>query len=886
MTLAPGTTLGPYQIVSQLGSGGMGIVYLAHDPRLDRSVAIKLLPPDLTRDETAKQRFLQEAQAASALDHPNICSIFEINETPDGQLYLVMAHYEGETLKERIARGPLALDDAIGIATQVGRGLAEAHGAGIVHRDIKPANLISGGFSPTPISPSRSSAAVLSLVLVALMHVPLAWAQPADATAPPAAVGIGGARPVGVALRTSEAPAIDGVFNERMWREATPLTDFIQAEPFEGQPATQKTEVRILYDDNAIFLGVTLHDTDPSRVVTTDTRRDAGLGDQDSFQVIFDTFRDRQNGFVFGTNATGIQYDAQVRSEGNASSSWDGSWEVRTQHGASGWTAEFRIPWRTLRFGPPPQTWGVNFMRNIQRTRERTYWAPLPREFTLSRLSSAGELRGLDLRAPRNFKMLPFVVSSANRNFTPGSQADLNGDWGFDAKFGVTPSLNLDVTYNTDFAQVEVDTQQINLTRYNLRFPEKRPFFLENSGLFTVGKGRDLDLFFSRRIGLDDQGNLVPIKGGVRLSGKASGFNIGILNMQTDDVARALGSNFTTLRVSRDLPSRSSLGAIFVNRTATGSHAGADNWNRTWGLDGKLGVREALTLMGFAARTETPGFSGRQYAYNVDTEYDDGRYRGIFEYGVTGENFNPEVGFLDRDFGYRRLYWRIEETMRQDRIRSWGFREFLPHVNYTRYDYLDGGGLQSAELHIDNHWDWENGNYISTAVNGTWEGLKEAFRIYPGIIVPPGDHGGLRFTLRANTDRRKWLFGHIQWDVGRFLTGDQNSIHQQVVIREGGRFTVDTSWTHRAVTLPQGAIHTNLGNMRVTYNFTPSVFVQSLIQYNDRTERWSTNLRFHVLETAGTGLFVVYNDTESLEGLGPVNRAFIIKYVRQFDILR
>lgn len=718
------------------------------------------------------------------------------------------------------------------------------------------------------------------------MHVPLARAQPVVATASPAAVGIGGARPVGVALRTSEAPAVDGVLNERMWREAIPLTDFVQADPFEGRPATQKTEVRILYDDSAIFLGVTLHDTDPSRVVTTDTRRDAGLSGQDSFQVIFDTFRDRQNGFVFGTNATGIQYDAQVRSEGNANSNWDGSWEVRTQHGTSGWTAEFRIPLRTLRYGSAPQTWGVNFMRNIQRTRERTYWAPLPREFDLSRLSSAGELRGLGLRTPRNFKILPFVVSSANRDFTPGSQADLNGELGFDAKFGVTPSLNLDLTYNTDFAQVEVDTQQINLTRFNLRFPEKRPFFLENSGLFTVGKSPDLDLFFSRRIGLDDDGNLVPIKGGVRLSGKASGLNIGVLNMQTDDVARAPGSNFTTFRVSRDLPSRSSLGAIFVNRTATGSQAGADNWNRTWGLDGKLGVREALTFSGFAARTETPGFSGRQYAYNVDTNYDDGRHRGNFDYGVTGENFNPEVGFLDRDFGYRRISWRIEERMRQERIRSWGLREFLPHVNYARYDYLDGGGLQSADLHVDGTFDWENGNFISAAVNGRWEGLKEAFLIYPGIIVPPGDHGGLRFTLRANTDRRKWLFGRSQWDVGRFLTGDQHSILQQVVIREGGRFTVDTSWAYRAITLPQGAFHTSLGNMRVTYNFTPSVFVQSLIQYNDRTERWSTNLRFHVLETAGTGLFVVYNDTESLEGLGPVNRAVIIKYVRQFDILR
>ena len=248
-----------------------------------------------------------------------------------------------------------------------------------------------------------------------------------------------------------------------MWQDATPLDRFVQAEPFEGQPGSERTEVRILYDDEAIYVGVVCYDRDPSLIVTTDTRRDAELGEMDSFQMIFDTFRDQQNGFVFGTNAAGVQYDAQVRDQGDQASSWDGSWEVKTNTTETGWSAEFRIPLRTLRYGPAPQTWGVNFFRNIQRTRERTYWAPLPRVYNLGRLSSAGELRGLNLQTPRNFKLLPYVVSSANRSFTPGAETDLDGDVGFDAKFGVTPSLNLDLTYNTDFAQVEVDTQQINL---------------------------------------------------------------------------------------------------------------------------------------------------------------------------------------------------------------------------------------------------------------------------------------------------------------------------------------------------------------------------------------------------------------------------------------
>jgi hypothetical protein len=690
-------------------------------------------------------------------------------------------------------------------------------------------------------------------------------------------------RPIATAVAAAEAPTIDGVLDDRIWQSATPLDGFMQAEPLEGQPASEATEVRIVYDDEAIYVGAMMYDRDPSQIVTTDTRRDASLGEMDSFQIIFDTYRDQQNGFVFGTNAAGIQFDGQVRDQGQTSSSWDGSWEVETAVTESGWTAEFRIPLRTLRYGPPPQTWGVNFLRNIQRQRERAYWAPLARVYSLGRLSSAGELRGLNLQTPRNFKLLPYVVSLANRNFSQDTDTSLDGDFGFDAKFGVTPSLNLDATYNTDFAQVEVDTQQINLTRFNLRFPEKRPFFLENSGLFTIGKGQELDLFFSRSIGLDDTGALVPIKGGGRLSGKVHGYNVGVLNMQTDDVRSNPGNNFSVLRVSRELPSRSGIGAMFINRTATGSLARSGDWNRTWGADARLGLGDHFRTSGFAARTETPGLGGRDYAYNIDTEWDDGHSRAGFEYGETGEDFNPEVGFLENEDGYRRFLVRFEETLRQERVRGWGFRELLPHVTYTRYNYLDGG-LQNADLHLDNHWDWENGNFVSAALNGTWDGLREPFEVYPGIVVPAGEHGGLRLWGRANTDQRKAISVRGAWDLGRFLTGNQNSPSATVTIRRGGNFTINTTWNYRSIELPQGSFHTNLGNMRVTYNFTPSVFVQSLIQYNDRTDRWSTNLRFHWLETAGTGFFVVYNDTEALNGLGPVDRTFIVKYVRQFDL--
>jgi hypothetical protein len=659
-----------------------------------------------------------------------------------------------------------------------------------------------------------------------------------------------------------------------------------------------------------VYVGVTLYDSDPSQVIVTDSRRDSSLGDADSFQMIFDTYHDRQNGFLFGTNAAGVQYDAQVRDEGQGGGggggggaafggggraqtgsgggsnvNWDASWDVKAQITDIGWTAEFQIPLRSLRYGPPPQAWGLNFSRNIRRKREQTYWASVPRQYTLNRLSLAGELRGLDLAAPRNFTITPYITGSANRDFGSRPKTTNDGNIGFDTKFGVTPSMNLDVTYRTDFAQVEVDEQQINLTRFNIVFPEKRPFFLENAGLFSVGRQGDVDLFFSRRIGITDDGALVPILAGARLSGKASGVNVGLLNIQTEEVGLTPANNYTAARVNRELPNRSSVGGIFVGQTATGDLAGTNNWNRTWGVDGKLGVGETLTFSGFGAKTETPGLSGRQYAFNGGVAFQTRAHRANLEYGEVGEDFNPAVGFLRRTDGSRRLSYGWFTTLRSPKINEMGFRELAPHFSYQRFSNLQGE-LETATLHMDNHLDWENGNYIAPGLNIQWEGLSRPFEIYKGIVVPAGNYRSPHLAWRTNTDRRKAVFFNFDWDYGEFLSGRQNNISPAVSWRKGGSLNVVGRWTRNNIDLPQGAFKTNLGSLRATYNFSTTLFAQTLIQYNDLTDRWSTNLRLTWLRTANTGIFVVYNDTESLNGLGPINRAFIIKYSHQLDVFR
>ena len=466
---------------------------------------------------------------------------------------------------------------------------------------------------------------------------------------------------------------------------------------------------------------------------------------------------------------------------------------------------------------------------------------------------------------------------------TTPTRTRYDGDVGFDMKFGLTPSLNLDVTYNTDFAQVEVDEQQINLTRFNIFFPEKRPFFLENAGTFAVGKAGATDLFFSRRIGIDEETkSLVPILGGMRLSGKLRDFNVGFLNMETKHVAGfTAANNFTVGRISRELPNRSSLGGIFVNRSATGAAAGLNDWNRTWGLDGKLGVGQHLTVNGFAARTETPGRARSESAYDIRAEYQRSGGRTWFEFDQVGADFNPEVGFLERS-DFRHISAGVFKNVRPNI--KW-LRELRPHSSYNAY-WNFRGFKESDRLHIDSHIDFENGYFISPAVDIGAEGLREPFEIYPGIVVAPGFYRSVTFAPRFNTDQRAPVSLEAEADVGGFLSGSQRSFGFTVAGRKGSKANTSVRWRHNDIELREGAFQTNLVQWRLNYSITPLKYIESLIQYNDRARNWSANLRFGWLSSAGTGFFFVYNEGQGLNGLGPISRSFIVKYTRQFDILR
>ena len=406
-----------------------------------------------------------------------------------------------------------------------------------------------------------------------------------------------------------------------------------------------------------------------------------------------------------------------------------------------------------------------------------------------------------------------------------------------------------------------------------------------------------VELFFSRAIGIsnDGSGTLLPIDGGARLTGKARGFNVGLLNMQTARVNAQPGTNFTAARVSKNLPNRSEFGVIAVNRVATGDGVGSENWNRTFGADGRWGIKDSTTISGFAAGTQSPGEREGQYAYSGAFDYRTRTYETQLSYAEVGRDFNPQVGYLRRPDPYRQGNMTLRRHIRNAGLRSVGLREFEPHVSYESFWGLDGY-QETATLHVDGRWDFENGYTIgSAALNVQYEGLRVPFQVYPGVIVPAGNYRSPYFLLNANTDRRKWISAALGANIGGFLSGSQVSLAPTLNVRKEGLVTSSIRWTRNDIDLPQGKFATNLASARVTYNLTPLINVSTLVQYNDLTDRWSTNLRFTWLRTAATGLFVVYNDTEGfnmtpvgsryLNGTGPVNRSFVVKYSYQIDVL-
>lgn len=703
-------------------------------------------------------------------------------------------------------------------------------------------------------------------------------------------------RPTARAVALMVQPEIDGeVMEDPVWQGITPFGDLIQTQPSFGEAASEKTEIRIAYTSDTFYLSVVCYDANPEQLVVSDARRDANLDNTDAFIFIMDTYQDGQNGFIFGTNSLGVEYDAQVDNEGQGNNNanrqqggtiggfnlnWDAAFEVKAKVGDFGWSAEFAIPLRTIRF-QAGRDWGINFRRNIRKTNEIAYWASLPIGFSLNRLSLAGTLTGLELRNPGNLKLIPYVLGRLDKNYElPDPEREFTPEAGGDIKYSITPSLTLDLTYNTDFAQVEVDDQQVNLDRFNLFFPEKRPFFLENAGLFSVGSPGEVDLFFSRRIGIGEDGNIVPIIGGARLSGKLNRTNVGFLSMFTDDVADAgiEKNNFTAARVNHEFKGRTALGAAFISRTGLETD---NDYNRTFAIDGKLGLGNKARMSGYYARTVDPDRPDDAHSFKFQTDYQWNNWVMRAAYTEVGEGFNPEVGFLLRS-SFRKPEALILHHMRP-RKENTKILEYRPHISYRGYWNFEGF-QETGFLHIDNHWEYKSGLEFHTGINFTTEGVVEAFEISDGVVVQPGTYNHAESQLVFFTNRSKPVSVNIRSVMGGSFGGSRYLNSATVSFRRGDKFNADFGYQYNRFNLPVGDFSANIFRSQITYAFTPTMFVQGLIQNNSTRKLWAANIRFSWLQRANTGLFIVYN--HNLQERSPLNNSIILKYTRIFDLVK
>ena len=702
------------------------------------------------------------------------------------------------------------------------------------------------------------------------------------------------------AIRLIEPFRLDGRLDEAVYRDVPPLTGFLQTLPNEGSPATEETEAWIMFDEENVYVSARLWDSAPeSEWVANEMRRDTQqLRNNDTFSASFDTYYDRRNAVNFYTNPLGARADLQHTNEAYGNSDWNPVWDVRTGRFEGGWTVEMQIPFKSLRYRPgTSQIWGVQLRRAIRRKNEWAHLTLIPQSAVrgnsggtaIIRVSRHATLVGLEApAASRNLEIKPYAISGVetDRAAIPATSNDGYADAGLDVKYGVTQNLTADFTVNTDFAQVEADEQQVNLTRFELLFPEKREFFLEGQGIYqfassgffsSAGSENIPTLFFSRRIGLES-GELVPILAGGRLTGKMGSFDVGALSIQTGE-KEGLGvesTNFTVLRLRRDVFRRSSIGALFTGRSAS---TVADGSNQTFGLDARFAFLQDLSLTGYYAKTRTPGLSEDDQSYLGNFSYQSDLWGAALEHLRVGENFNPEVGFLRRR-GFRETLASARFSPRPASIEAIRKLTFQASLDYL--EDAEEGFVESREGQVQFQIEFESSDLFDLAYTDSYELLERNFRVNRKVTVPPGRYAFRDVNIGFSLGLQRWYSGNLAVQRGSFYDGDKTTVGLS-----GGRVNVSTrlslepSLSFNWVDLPRGSFRADLAIARINYAFTPRMFLGGLVQYNSDNDSFSTNLRLRWEYRPGSELFIVYTearDTNVLDRFSELsNRGFTVK---------
>ena len=682
------------------------------------------------------------------------------------------------------------------------------------------------------------------------------------------------APPAVTATRLNEGAAIriDGVLDEAEWQRAAATTDFTQRDPDNGAPATERTEVRVLFDGDRLIVGARLFDSDPGRVLGNQMQRDQSFAADDRFIVTLDPFLDGRSGYVFQTNPVGALSDALIAPSGNSDNnrefgsginrSWDGIWTARVRRDAEGWTAEIEIPFRTLNFDPRLDAWGINFQRTVRRRNEESLWTGHLRNQGVAQMSNAGRLQGLSgISQGVGLDLKPYVVG--NLSSSPGRGRTGNvatGDIGLDIFYNLTPALRANVSLNTDFAETEVDQRRVNLTRFPLFFEEKRDFFLQGASYFDFGRefGNQVTPFFTRRIGLDARGVPQPIDAGAKLTGQVGAFDVGLLQVRTRDTATTAGSDFTVSRVRRRFFQQSYAGVLYTRRSdrlaaAPDLHtAGADFSLRT----STFLEAKTVDLSGWWVHTTNPRDTGRDIGRGLRLQFPNDPFYVDFSYRELQEHYNPAVGFLQRA----------------------GFRRYNPEVGYT-WRFRDHPWLRSVQHEVD--WEWydtpahgvvtevnqlkpltvefEDGSTFAYEAHLTKEKLTEDFEISDGVLLPGGEE--YRFTrheLRGSTPSRLPVAVEGQVTLGHFFSGTNQEYQVQLGVRPRSGVFVALEAEHNVLNLSEGSFDTSVYRVIANTQFSPWLSLVNNVQYDDVTRALGWQSRFRWIQRPGNDLFFVY----------------------------
>ena len=699
------------------------------------------------------------------------------------------------------------------------------------------------------------------------------------------------------AVRIATPLTVDGQLDEPPYREVPAISEFVQQEPIENAPASEKTDAWIFFDADTLYIAARNWDRDPSRMIVNELRKDSSnLIQNEHVTITLDTFHDRRNGFLFLVNALGGMLEESFFDERNPSRDWNTVWNAKTARFDQGWTLEVAIPFKSLRYAPGTgHTWGIQLNRIIRHKNERTWLSPVPQSLgpqAVFRVSHAANLVGLETPPlSKNLEIKPYAIAglTTDRTARPTPlRNDADGDVGLDVKYGVTRSLTADFTYNTDFAQVEEDEQQVNLTRFSLFFPEKREFFLEGQGIFNVG-GRSVTqssdtpiLFFSRQIGLSG-GRAVPILAGGRLTGRAGPYNLGVINIQTDDFAAAGAepTNFSVIRVRRDVLQRSTIGALFTGRSRSIRAPGS---NETYGVDGVFSFFQNVRVNTYMARTETNGLRGDNLSYRGEFDYNADRYGFTAEHLTVGRHFNPEVGFLRRtDFRKSFAFARFSPRPADPRSR---IRKHYYEANYS-YITTGSGRLESRLGGGAYRIEFQNSDRLHFEYNRFYELLEVPFAIAPGVTIPSGGFGWGQSGIVYQLGTQRRVSGSLTAVRGSFYAGDQTQLSYRGRIAVATRFALEPQVSVNWIDLPQGSFTTKLVSARATAPLTPRMFVSALLQYNSTNHAYSTNVRLRWEYQPGSELFVVLSEGRNtlLSGFPHLeSRGLVVKINRLFRL--